>query len=147
MITQATIFDIDDLVPIFDAYRGFYGKCSDLIRSRQFLVDRFCNFDSIIFLAKSDAGKAIGFVQLYPSFSSVNMQRIWILNDLFVDPSHRNSRVGERLIDKAIEYGRLTEAKKLVLQTGVSNSIAQRLYSRLGWEKEDNFITYYLNLT
>jgi ribosomal protein S18 acetylase RimI-like enzyme len=93
-----------------------------------------------------DSEPFLGFVQLYPSYSSISMRRIWILNDLFVSPEVRNLGIGEKLIKHAIRFGKATGAKKLVLQTGKENKIAQNLYSRLEWVKDEDFWTYEFNL-
>src|SRR5712692_10519221 len=92
-IRQATVSDLDTIVPLFDAYRRFYRQPSDPERARQFLLERFGHNQSIIFLAFADA-TAIGFAQLYPSFSSGAMVRIFILNDLFVIPEARRRGAG-----------------------------------------------------
>lgn len=41
------------------------------------------NEESIVFMAFDD-NEAIGFVHLYPSFSSVSMKQTWVLNDFYV---------------------------------------------------------------
>jgi hypothetical protein len=46
-VRQATIFDVDLLAPLFDAYRQFYRQPSDLELARQFLFDRLRNDQSI----------------------------------------------------------------------------------------------------
>jgi len=150
-ILQASIFDLDKLIPLFDAYRVFYKqKNSDLPAIRQFLQDRLRNLDSVIFCASripaNEKEDCVGFCQLYPSFSSVSMRRIWILNDLFVSPSARNLGIGEKLIRQAIAFAKATEAKKLVLQTGKDNKTAQKLYSRLEWVRNEEFLTYEFTL-
>ena len=65
--------DLDLIVPLFDAYRQFYRQPSDPDRARRFLKERFEHNQSVIFLAFAD-GAAIGFTQLYPSFSSGAME-------------------------------------------------------------------------
>ena len=87
-IRQAVLDDLDDIVPLFDAYRQFYKRESDLDAARAFLDDRLQRRESVVFLA-FDGEAAVGFTQLYPSFSSVSMAPIQILNDLYVDPSAR----------------------------------------------------------
>ena len=82
-IRQAAIGDLELVVPLFDAYREFYRQQSDPERARRFLRDRLSHKESIIFLAFLDSS-AIGFTQLYPSFSSAAMARIFIVNDLFL---------------------------------------------------------------
>jgi len=79
-VTQATIREV---VPLFNAYREFYGQPTDLIQAEQFIQERVEKEQSIIFLAYLD-GEAVGFAQLFPIFSSVAMKKAFILNDLFV---------------------------------------------------------------
>ena len=144
-VRQATVEDLNLLVPLFDAYRRFYGQSSEPERARQFLLDRFAHNQSVIFVAfEGDA--AIGFTQLYPSFSSVSMARIFILNDLFVAPEARGCGAGSALLESASEYGRRVGALRLVLSTGVGNTTAQSLYERLGWKRDTAFCVYQLAL-
>src|SRR6266851_4689707 len=96
-VRQATVPDVDLLVPLFDAYRQFYRQPSEPERARRFLLDRFELNESVILLAFEDAA-AIGFTQLYPSFSSGAMARIFTLNDLFVAPEARRRGVGSALL-------------------------------------------------
>jgi ribosomal protein S18 acetylase RimI-like enzyme len=139
----ATIDDLELIVPLFDAYRVFYGKPSDQAAARAFLQERFLLREGVIFLAIEDKS-VLGFTQLYPSFSSVSMQRMWILNDLFVIPEARGQRVGEQLIERALQHARDSKAKGVMLETAHSNTSGQKLYERLGFEREDlEFRTYF----
>jgi hypothetical protein len=67
VVRQATILDLDLLTPLFDAYRQFYRKPSDLGLARRFLLERFQHNQSIVFLAVRQNGSAVGFTQLFPS--------------------------------------------------------------------------------
>lgn len=87
-IIKAHIEHLDLIVSLFDAYRMFYRKPSDKEAAKQFLFERLKNRESIIFLALVD-NEAVGFTQLYLSFSSVSMQPIYILNDLYVTKEYR----------------------------------------------------------
>jgi ribosomal protein S18 acetylase RimI-like enzyme len=143
-IRSATLDDLDALAHLFDAYRVFYEQPSDLPRATAFLYERLTQRDSVIFMAYLN-DQAIGFTQLFPSFSSVSTQRIWILNDLYVVPDARGQRVGERLIERAVQLGRETQAKGIRLETAHSNFAGQRLYERMGFTREDlAFRTYFL---
>jgi ribosomal protein S18 acetylase RimI-like enzyme len=144
-VRQATIDDLDSIVPLFEAYRQFYRLPSDTEQARRFLWDRFHHNQSIIFLAfAGDA--AVGFTQLYPSFSSGAMSPIFILNDLFVVPEARQRGAGSALIDAAAEHGRRAGALRLVLSTEVTNTTAQSLYQRMGWKRDTVFCVYQLAL-
>jgi ribosomal protein S18 acetylase RimI-like enzyme len=145
-VRQATIQDIDAVLPLFDAYRQFYGKPSDLAGGLAFLRERFVNRDSVILLAQAGTGSAAGFIQLYPSFSSMRMARTWILNDLFVMPDARRGGVGRALMDEAVHFGRRMGAARLILSTARTNEPAQRLYESMGWKRDEMFYEYALSL-
>src|SRR5215469_8248475 len=145
VIKQATVSDLDGLVPLFDGYRQFYRQASEPDRIRQFLLDRFQHDQSVIFVAMKD-GKAVGFTQLYPSFSSGALARIFVLNDLFVDPCARHTGAGSALLQAAAEYGRRVGALRLVLSTELKNTPAQSLYEKLGWKRNTEFCTYQITL-
>jgi len=131
-VIKAHIEHLDLLAPLFDAYRVFYEQPSDLKAAKTFLHERFKNNESVIFLAMLD-NKAIGFTQLYPLFSSVTMQRMCILNDLYVSPDHRNEGIGEALINRAKDLCVRLNYKGLGLQTAKDNP-AQKLYERLSFK-------------
>jgi ribosomal protein S18 acetylase RimI-like enzyme len=138
---EAQANDIPALVPLLDAYRVFYRQQSNPRAAKEFLQSRFEHRDSIIFIAVS--GEAVlGFTQLYPSFSTVGLARIYILNDLFVKPDQRGKGIGERLLRAAQEFCRSGGAKGLALETAADNP-AQSLYERLGWKKDDGYFHYF----
>jgi len=144
-IRQASAADFGSIVPLFDAYPEFYRQPSDPHGAEQFLRARMERSQSVIFLAL-DGGIAVGFTQLYPSFSSGAMAPILILNDLFVHPDARRSGVGSALLRAAADYGRMAGAVRLVLSTEVANATAQRVYQRLGWKRDAVFCVYQLSL-
>jgi ribosomal protein S18 acetylase RimI-like enzyme len=144
-ISLARVEHIEDLSELFDRYRIFYNQSSNLKAARKFLEDRFHNHDSIIFVA-NDNSQMVGFTQLYPSFSSVSMQRIWILNDLFVRETYRGRGAAKLLMDAAEKYARETSAVRVVLATQVSNTVAQSLYESRGYIRDEKFYHYTLNL-
>ena len=136
--------DLDAVAPLFDAYRQFYGQRPDPAAARAFLAERLSRDESVIFVAVAPDGEALGFTQLYPSFSSVSLRRLWILNDLFVGPGVRRGGVGRRLLERAREWAVETEAKGLILATAVTNTAAQALYESCGWRRDEEFQHYHL---
>ena len=145
-VRQATLHDLEQLVPLLDAYRQCYGKPSDLIVARQFLADRMARGQSVVLIAEGPDGAAIGFAQLFPSFSSILSAPIYILHDLFVAPGSRRRGVGTLLLKAAAEAGRAGGAVRLELSTAITNVPAQRLYEALGWKRDDEFYQYGLSL-
>jgi GNAT superfamily N-acetyltransferase len=144
-IRRAAAADLDLLTPLFDRYRRFYLKPSDPDGARRFLKERLAHDESVIFLA-CDGEAGLGFTQLYPSFSSAAMARIFVLNDLFVAEEARERGVGTGLLAAAAEYGRQAGAVRLVLSTELTNATAQRLYEKTGWKRDTIFCAYQLTL-
>jgi len=142
---QAVFADLEALSTLLDDYRRFYGRESDAAAARAFLQDRFEHGQSIIFLA-FDGATPVGFTQLYPSFSSVSLARVFILNDLFVASTHRRAGVGARLLDTAAEYARAMGAVRLSLNTDVQNTTAQALYEAKGWKRDQEYFAFHLAL-
>lgn len=135
-VRKATSADLEQLTRLFDGYRVFYGKESDLNQARIFLSERFAHTDSEIFVAE-DAGALCGFVQLYPLFSSVRMKRLWLLNDLFIDEKFRGRGISVMLIDRAKDLVRRTNACGMFLETAKSNDIGNQLYPKTGFVLND----------
>jgi len=134
-IINASADHLQELVPLFDRYRIFYKQASNLDAVKNFLKERFQQKDSVIFIALDEEGNGLGFTQLYPSFSSVSMQRVYILNDLYVSDKSRGQGIGESLMEYAKQFARKMESKGLTLETAIDNP-AQNLYKRLGWVKD-----------
>lgn len=141
-LIKATINDLDAVTELFDLYRQFYQQSPDTEGAREFLKTRILNGESVIFIAY-EGGEAVGFTQLYPSFSSVNMKRSWILNDLYVKKEYRGKGAGEKLIYKAIEMARDTGAKGVLLETASDNIPAQGLYEKIGFKRETHYFYYF----
>jgi GNAT superfamily N-acetyltransferase len=144
-IRQAVLADLDVVAGLFDAYRQFYDQVGDLVAARNFLRARFEHGQSVVLLAESN-GQAVGFTQLYPSFSSVSMARVFQLNDLYVAESARRLGVGEALLKAAADHARQLGAVRLSLTTNVANLPAQSLYASMGWERDQKFYAYHLAL-
>lgn len=133
IVREAGLEDVGRLAPLFDGYRQFYRQPADPEGARRFLAERLGAGESRIFLAETEDGWPLGFVQLFPSFSSVSMRRLWILNDLFVAPDARRSGVARALMNRARDLAVETGAKGLILETESHNAPARRLYEGLGW--------------
>jgi ribosomal protein S18 acetylase RimI-like enzyme len=136
-IRRAGKDDVDQLAPLFDAYRQFYRQPGDLPRARDFLRERLQRNESVILLATQDVA-VVGFTQLYPMFSSVRTARIWILNDLYVAEPARRSGAARGLLDAAARFAREEGAARLMLETGRDNGPARALYRAAGWSEDDS---------
>jgi ribosomal protein S18 acetylase RimI-like enzyme len=120
--------------------------------ARNFIQTRLDNKESIIFVAlilKNNKPISVGFIQLYPTYSSIRAIKNWILNDLFVEEEYRKQGIGEALIKAATEFARINNAKFVELSTAVHNFTAQRLYESIGFKKQKpdtEFFTYRINV-
>jgi GNAT superfamily N-acetyltransferase len=141
-IRQAGLADLEALSVLFDGYRQFYGRDSNVAAAKKFLLDRFNHGESVLFIAHEGC-TPIGFTQLYPSFSSVSLERVFILNDLFVNEFGRRKGVGSKLLSAAIDFAAAVGAIRLGLSTGIGNTSAQALYEAHGWERDDDFAYIY----
>ena len=136
-IIQADPRNLDQIVELFDAYRVWYGKDSDKSGANDFLSDRLSQQESLIYACQVD-DQLVGFTQLYPIFSSTRMQRMWLLNDLFVAAEFRGQGISKLLIERAKELARSTDACGVLLETEKSNDIGNQLYPSVGFELEGN---------
>jgi GNAT superfamily N-acetyltransferase len=141
-VRQATIHDLDLVAPLFDAYRQFYEQPADMERARHFLRERFEHHESVVLLALDEQGEGVGFVQLYPLFSSVRAARTYLLNDLFVAAAARRKGVAAALLHEAAALARALGAVGVSLTTAHTNEPAQRLYESLGWKRDTKYREY-----
>ncbi len=145
-IVRADKNQLDALGKLFDLYRQFYKQNADPVLARKFMGDNLKKQRSVLFMALDNTGKALGFTQLYPGWCSVSTSPIWVLYDLFVDPSARQRGVGRALMDAAEKMARKTKACRIDLETAVDNYNAQALYESLGYQREMDFYKYSLAL-
>jgi ribosomal protein S18 acetylase RimI-like enzyme len=167
---EPTQSDIDLVAPLFDAYRRFYGLEPDLVLSRAFVAERLERNESVIFVAAEEqvavpqvgsltldnsvdrqpaqigSERALGFVQLFPSFSSLKARPLWVLNDLYVAPEGRGRGVGRALMDRARRHAEETRACRLTLETAPDNHAAKSLYISLGYVRDEGVEHYTLEL-
>lgn len=141
MTRKAQLADVQQLAELFDQYRIFYHKDSDIPAAEKFLTERIENNDSEIFVAENEE-RLVGFVQLYPLFSSTRMKRYWLLNDLYVNENSRGKGFSKQLIEASQEMAKSTDAAGILLETGKSNDIGNNLYPSCGFEIYDEVNFY-----
>lgn len=140
-IVSVTSEHLEQIAELFDDYRVFYNQVSDLGAARKFLSDRIKLKESVLFLAFYN-GVPCGFTQLYPVFSSVTMERSFILNDLFVAENFRKNGIGKALLEAAKNKTINDGYKGLALETHPENP-ARRLYEKEGWKEDNEFVHYF----
>lgn len=143
-VRRAGIGELDEATRLFEGYLGFYEKQVEPAACREFIAARLNKLDSVIFLAWL-GNRAVGFMQLYPTFASLSLAPAWVLNDLYVDVAARGRGVGEALMEQARALAAENGAAEIFLQTALDNHGAQRLYEKLGYERDEHFVVYTLD--
>jgi len=141
-IIKANVNHIKQVGELFDLYRQFYKYVSNIKESTDYISERMKNNESIIFFATNKQKEAMGFVQLYETFGSLDLGKIIILYDLYVKKDHRKNKIGRQLMLKSHEYAKKINAKRIQLSTATDNFIGQSLYESLGYVKDADFYTY-----
>ena len=117
----------------------------NLAAARGFLLARFNHNESVLFIAH-DGDDPVGFTQLYPTFSSVSLARVFVLNDLFVQERARGQGVATKLIEAATQYARSLGAVRISLVATITNTVAQSVYEATGWKRDEQFYMYHFAL-
>lgn len=133
--------DIVQLALLFDQYRVFYKKNSDIEGATFFLRKLFLNNASTIFIAVNSSNIITGFVQLYPLYSSTRMKPLLLLNDLFVSPDYRRIGISKLLIEAVKKHCVEASSCALILETAKNNIAANRLYKSTSFllDEEHNY--------
>ena len=144
MIRKATLQDLDQLTNLFDQYVVFYKNPSNIEKHKAYLKERIENNEATIYLAfdEKNPEKAIGFTLIYVTFSSLALNKILILNDLYVDSNIRKNGIGEKLILQAVAFAKELGSNLIRLRTAKNNTAAQGLYTKMGFVREDYLYSY-----
>lgn len=118
-IFKAEQWNLDILLPLFEEYRLSHGMAENPERTLTFLTNRIRFSESIFFLALDEDKKAVGFIQLYPRLSSLQLQRYWQLTDIFVRNISYKNDVYTALISKAKEFVSYTQSTRLTVEQDI----------------------------
>ena len=142
-IKKASVSDLHQLVPLFDAFRQCYDKESDLTASTNYLAERLKREESLVYIAV-DNQEIIGFAQLYPTFSSISLKKYWMLNDLYVSPTYRKQGIAKLLINRTKQMAKDTDSMGIIIETRITNNSANHLYDSVGFQKDGEHLYYFL---
>jgi ribosomal protein S18 acetylase RimI-like enzyme len=145
-VRRAWPADVDSVAELFALYRVFYGQVHDVAAAASFLRARLERGESIIYIAQAEDGAVVGFVQVYPTFASVELGAPWRLNDLYVAESARGHGVASLLMRAVRDGASEAGAVWIDLETARNNVNAQRLYEREGYARDDEFLHYVKSL-
>jgi GNAT superfamily N-acetyltransferase len=141
VVSRAQSGDLEALLPLVGAYRKFYGQAPDPVAERRFIAKHLRDGSSAVFFARYD-GRAVGFVQIFESWSTVRLAPVLILEDLFVEEAFRGRGIATQLIGAAQIFAREIGAAAMFLETAADNERAQEVYTRNGWAREEQFVKF-----
>lgn len=139
-VSRVTKSDLAELHVLVEKYRAFY-KQAENDKTSSFLEQRIANDEAVAFIARVD-GNAVGFTLLYPTFSTVSLSSIWLLNDLYVDESARGQGIATELMEVAESEAKKAGATRVFLRTANDNLPAQALYEGRNWVRDEVFRRY-----
>jgi len=143
-VKRATLENLHEISELFNSYRVFYKQDSNLELAVNFISECMKKKESVIFYVSNEKGKALGFTQLYPTFSSVSARSFWILCELYVSSDARRLGVDRKLMETARVFAIENNSKGISLETGRNNVNAQALYELLGYQRDADVYNYFL---
>lgn len=137
-VCRAGSAGIEELLPLFNAYRRFFKADAVLEDSREFLTSRLATESAVVFLARSQ-GAACGFILLYPLWSSWHCKRVWFLSDLYVAPEFRGRGAGKQLVERVKQHAGETGASSVMVELPHSEPHLRSFYDSLGFRRDALF--------
>jgi ribosomal protein S18 acetylase RimI-like enzyme len=145
-IREASSSDLPALGQLFDEYRQFYRLPKDVDKATGYIGARLAARDSVVLVAADESEQLVGFTQLYPTWCSLLAGPVYVLYDLYVPPRARRRGVARALLTAAAERAKRDGKLRMTLSTARTNRNAQALYESLGWERDNDFYVYNLNI-
>lgn len=145
-IRLAEARDLDQLAELFDQYRQFYECPPDLSAAKNWIAENLERGRSTLFAA-DNGSQLLGFTQLYPALCSVDLVDYFVLYDLYVIETARRQGIARALMDAASEWAKKQGAARLDLETARDNAPGQALYRELGYELDEVFLKFSLDLS
>ena len=149
MISTVTEADLPELLPLMRGYCDFYEvdpSDEDLLAmSRALITDPEREGTQLI--ARDEDGRATGFATIFWTWTTLSASRLGVLNDLFVAEHARGTGTAEALIAACAERCRERGVRSLDWTTARDNHRAQRLYDRVGAERDERWVDYSLAVT
>jgi len=129
---------------LWEGYNSFYGREGKTALSSEIIEmtwSRFLDFDEPVHaMVAINSNKMLGLVHFLFHRSTINIEPVCYIQDLFTTETARGKGVGHALIDKASEYAKSKGTKRIYWQTHETNSVAIRLYEKV--VGKSGFIVY-----
>ena len=135
--------DFEKIGEVFNLYRQFYEKESNIEACKNYIHERLINNEAQIFYIENEK-ECMGMTQLYTTFDSLELSKKIILYDLFVRSEYRNKGIGRMLMNAAKSFAERKGVTSIELSTSINNKNAQSLYESLDYQRDTEFYDYYL---
>jgi GNAT superfamily N-acetyltransferase len=149
VIAVVTENDLPELLPLMRGYCDFYEvDPSDdalLAMSRALIGDP--EREGLQLIARDDGGRAVGFATIFWTWSTLSASRIGVMNDLFVSEDARGSGAAADLIAACAGRCGQRDISELGWQTAHDNIRAQKLYERVGAQRDERWLDYSLTVS
>lgn len=143
-IRPVTRQDYEQWLPLWEGYNAFYGRSGATALSPDITHTTWERFfdthepvDALV--AESD-GKLLGLTHYIFHRSTIAIDPICYLQDLFTTESARGKGIGRALIHAVYEQARLAGSSRVYWQTHETNLTAMRLYDQVA--ERSGFLVY-----
>ena len=137
--------DFEKIGEVFDLYRQFYKKKSNIEECKNYIHERLINNEAQIFYIENEK-ECMGMTQLYTTFDSLELSKKIILYDLYVRSEYRNKGIGRMLMNAAKSFAEKKGVTSIELSTSIANKNAQSLYESLEYQRDTEYYDYYLQI-
>ena len=137
--------DCEKISEVFNMYRQFYKKESNIEACKNYIHERLSNNEAHILYIENEK-ECIGMTQLYTTFDSLELSKKIILYDLYVRSEYRNKGIGRMLMNAAKRFAEEKGVTSVELSTAITNKNAQSLYESLNYQRDTEYYDYYLQI-
>jgi GNAT superfamily N-acetyltransferase len=136
--------DYAQWLPLWQGYNQFYGRSGETVLPDDVIQCTWARFfddtEPVYCLVAEDCDRLLGLAQYLFHRSTIAIEPICYLQDLFTAPQARGVGIGCKLIEAVYQQALLARASRVYWQTHQTNETAQKLYDRLA--DKSGFIVY-----
>lgn len=136
--------DFAQWLPLWEGYNAFYGRSGPTALSDEIVritwMRFFDAYEPMHALVAEVDGKLLGLVHYIFHRSTITVEPVCYLRDLFTNEASRGKGVGRALIEAVYEQAKAAGAPQVYWQTHETNLTAMRLYDQVA--ERSGFVVY-----
>jgi GNAT superfamily N-acetyltransferase len=144
IIRFAAASDYAQWLPLWLGYNEFYGRSGDTALPDDIIQATWARFfdstEPVCCLVAEDGGRLLGLAHYLFHRSTIAIEPVCYLQDLFTVPQARGAGIGRKLIEAVCRQASLARASRVYWHTHETNQTAQMLYDKLA--EKSGFIVY-----